>query len=347
MKNTRLPFVVFETTSECNQDCLYCYNIWKRPGDSERRSTGFRQTLGTLKSLFRQAEVSHVTFSGGEPFLSERFLELVLACRMRGKSVTIITNGTCASAEDYRSLKDIGVGVFELPLLSAHPEVHDRLTRSAGSWQKVTGSIDRIQELDIPVVAVIVLTTVNFPDLGDTLDFLKERGITRIMLNRFNVGGRGIREWRHLSLSKQELRRAFSLADRKAEEDQLSISANVCTPFCILTPKDYPHIRTVSCSPRIEQRPVTLDALGNIRLCNHSPTVLGNIHSTSLEQIFQSPYLRRFAQTVPKMCAGCEQFNECQGGCRAAGEQLWGSLDQGDPLLCYEELTAAQPRSSA
>ncbi len=333
MSNTRLPFVVFESTSECNQDCLYCYNIWKRPGDSEWGSAGFRQTLGTLKSLFRQAEVSHVTFSGGEPFLSERFLELVLACRMRGKSVTVITNGTCASAEDYRSLEEIGVGMFELPLLSVHSEVHDRLTCSPGSWRKVTESIDILRELDIPLVAVIVLTKINFPDLGQTLDFLKERGITRIMLNRFNVGGRGIGQWRRLSLSKQELRRAFSLADRKAEEDHLSISANVCTPFCILDPKDYPHIQTVSCSPRIEQRPVALDALGNIRLCNHSPTILGNIHSTPLEQIFRSPYLRRFAQTVPKICAGCEQFNECQGGCRAAGEQLWGSLDQGDPLL--------------
>jgi radical SAM protein with 4Fe4S-binding SPASM domain len=94
--------------------------------------------------------------------------------------------------------------------------------------------------------------------------------------------------------------------------------------------------RVPSCSPRIEDRPVTLDAVGNIRLCNHSPTVLGNIHDTSLEQICHSSHLTRFAETVPRMCAGCSRFDECHGGCRAAGEQLWGSLAEGDPLLHFD-----------
>lgn len=343
MKFVRLPHIVFETTSECNHNCRYCYNIWKRPGASAQKPIGFRQTLHTLKTLFRQAEVSHVAFSGGEPFMSERFLDLVLTCRMKRKSVTIITNGTHARKEDYRSLKEIGVGMIELPILSAQSEVHDRLTGRIGSWIKVMQSAAIVQELGLPLVAVVVLTRLNYPGIGETIDFLKERGITRIMLNRFNVGGSGIREWKNLSLSKQELGSAFSLVDAKAEEHHLSISANVCTPFCVLDPEDYPHIGMVSCSPRIEERPVTLDAAGNVRLCNHSPTVLGNIQKTSLHEILKNPYLSRFAQTVPGMCVGCAEFNKCQGGCRAAGEQLWGTLEEEDPLLHADRMTQGEP----
>ena len=336
MRTLRLPSVVFEVTPECNQDCRYCYNIWKRPGESAPEAPGFRQARRTLKALFRRAKVGHVTFSGGEPFLTERFLELVLACRLRRKSVTVITNGTCARQADYRSLKDIGVGLVELPVLSFRPEVHDCLTRRTGSWRKATASCALLQKLGVPVVAVVVLTTVNVGDLDGTLDFLKSQGVTRIMINRFNVGGSGIREWRKLSLPAEALRNAFSLAERKARDDGLSISANVCTPFCVLNPRDYPNIRMVSCSPRLEARPVTLDAAGNIRLCNHSTEVLGNIHKTDLEEILRSPYLERFAATVPAVCAGCAEYDRCLGGCRAAGEQLWGRPDRGDPLLTLD-----------
>jgi radical SAM protein with 4Fe4S-binding SPASM domain len=321
-------------------DCRYCYNSWKRPGELPQKPVGFREILRTMKILFRQAEVSHITFSGGEPFLTERFLELVLACRMRGKQVTIITNGTCAGEADYRSLKEIGIGLIELPILSYKAKVHDRLTRSPGSWEKVLKSIEILQDLDVPVVVVVILTKVNFQDLGETLDFLKARGINRVMLNRFNVGGSGIREWDKLSPSVEQLRRTFSLAEAKLKELRLSITANVCTPFCVLDPKDYPRIGMVSCSPRIEERPITVNANGAVRLCNHSPTVLGNIHITPLQDIFRKSYLSRFAETVPRPCVGCSDFVKCQGGCRAAGEQLWGSLEAGDPICRLQGLTS-------
>ena len=297
------------------------------------KPVGFPGSLRTLKTLFRQARVSHVTFSGGEPFLSERFLELVLACRMRRKTVTVVTNGCCASEADYRSLMDIGVGLFEIPFLSRLPEIHDQLTRKDGSWKKALKSMEILKDLKASVVAVVVLTTVNFHDLGETLEFLKERGITQVMLNRFNVGGSGIREWKHLSLSPRYLKRAFAVAESKAVALQLSISANVCIPYCILEPHEFPHLIMFSCSSRIEERPITLDAAGNIRLCNHSPVILGNIHKVHLREILQNPYLSHFALTVPKTCIGCRRFSKCQGGCKAAGEQLWGNLEEGDPIL--------------
>jgi radical SAM protein with 4Fe4S-binding SPASM domain len=333
MSRVRLPHVVFEVTPDCNLDCRYCYNPWKRPGGSAPRAAGFHAAADTLKTLFRTAEVLHVTFSGGEPFLSERFLELVLICRMRRKTVTVITNGTSAAEADYRSLKDVGVALVELPILSRAPEIHDLLTRRPGSWLKATKSLEILLRLGLPTVVVVVLARPNAEDLRGCLAFLREKGVTRIMLNRFNVGGAGIREWESLSLSAREMRRAFKLADAAAADLDLSISANVCTPHCILDPADYPHIPMTSCSMEVDARPGTLDAAGNVRLCNHSPTVLGNIHRTPLRDILRSDRPTQFVQTVPKPCAGCELFSKCQGGCKAAGEQLWNSLDQGDPLL--------------
>jgi len=92
---------------------------------------------------------------------------------MRRKTVTVVTNGCCASEADYRSLMDIGVGLFEIPFLSRLPEIHDQLTRKDGSWKKALKSMEILKDLKASVVAVVVLTTVNFHDLGETLEFLK------------------------------------------------------------------------------------------------------------------------------------------------------------------------------
>ena len=67
--------------------------------------------------------------TGGEPFLSQRFHEIVLFCRMEGKSVTIISNGTQGSAADYRQLVRMGVGLFELPVYSVQADIHDRMVQ--------------------------------------------------------------------------------------------------------------------------------------------------------------------------------------------------------------------------
>ena len=114
--------VVFETTSKCNLNCQYCYNVHKMPGGPKGIVGGFSQAKKTLSRLFGKADVSSVTMSGGEPFLSERFLELALYCRMKSKQVVVITNGTVGTREDYRALIDIGVKTFELPLHSPTPE---------------------------------------------------------------------------------------------------------------------------------------------------------------------------------------------------------------------------------
>ena len=75
------------------------------------------------------------------------------------------------------------------------------------------------------------------------------------------------------------------------EKNKLSIimSSNVCTPLCFLNGKDHKNIMFTICSSSILEKPLTLDILGNMRICNHSPIVIGNIYKNSLDEIIKSP----------------------------------------------------------
>jgi len=282
-RRSRLESITFEITPRCNLRCRYCYNVWKRPNADPPFRTSYATAKSTLKRLFGMANIKHVTMTGGEPFLAERFAETVLYCRMKGKTVAIITNGNRASKQDLAVVHDLGVELFEIPLHSAHSEPHDWMTGVKGSWEKARQTLQQVVELRAVPVAVIVLTKANLHEVDDTLSYLGQMGIKRIMLNRFNIGGQGIVDADQLAPSVDELRWAFQTANKAANNYHLRITSNVCTPICVLDPRDYPAIGFSSCGSEPERMPVTVNAIGDVRLCNHSPVIVGNIFQTPMD----------------------------------------------------------------
>jgi radical SAM protein with 4Fe4S-binding SPASM domain len=334
MSKYSLPHIIFETTSVCNLKCRYCYNIWKIPGaNGFEQFNSYKQAKKTLKRLFKIADVSSVTFTGGEPFLAERFNELVLFTRLKNKSVTIITNGNGATKKDYKQMVDLGVSLFELPIHSPAAKEHDFMTNTPCSWQKSVNSVKELLELNAYVVAVIVITKANYHLIDETLRFIKSLGISRIMLNRFNIGGQGIAEKENLWLSHQEINEAYKVASETGRKENLLLSSNVCTPMCVLNPADFKNIGFTSCSADVSRRPLTIDIHGNLRFCNHSPTVLGNIFNDKLEKMLTSKEAQLWNDVTPEFCTDCNLYERCMGGCRAASEQLKMSLSAVDPIV--------------
>ena len=333
------PYIVFELTQACNLDCRFCYNIWKRPDAPahEHADWTYAQAKKTLARLFKTADVDHVSLTGGEPFLGERMAEIVLYCRMKKKSVSIISNGTVGNRETYRTLISLGVQLFQFPLHSDNPEEHDNMTRTDGSWKKSVESIKEVQSFGGLVAAVIVVTKINCASVRRPIELARKLGIRQILLNRMNIGGRAIEQMKEIAPDRVSLNRAFSEAEVvAARHPDLRISANVCTPQCILDPARYPHIRFSACAVSERKMPLTIDASGYVRVCNHSPVVLGNIYSSDLETMLSSSYMREWDTSVPEFCAGCVKFSACHGGCRAAAEQIGLPLSKPDPVVFYD-----------
>jgi len=328
-----LQSIVFEITSDCNLNCRYCYNIWKRPNNKQVSFNSYKNAKKTLKRLFKISDVNQIVMSGGEPFLGERFSELALYCRMNHKNVIIISNGNIGTKQDYSQLVKMGVTLFELPIHSYNSISHDYLTQVSGSWNKTVQSVKSLIELNANVVGVIVLTKVNHSEVEETLLFINKLGIKHVMLNRFNIGGKGISEQKNLLLNHKELQNAFRIANSYGKKLGLKISSNVCTPFCVIDPEDYNNIKMSSCAANVVNMPLTLDITGNMRLCNHSPVIIGNIFKNTLKDMLNSEYVKSWKDIVPDYCIDCEKYSKCLGGCRAASEQLGLTLKNVDPVV--------------
>jgi radical SAM protein with 4Fe4S-binding SPASM domain len=331
---TEIDHLVFEVTHQCNYTCKFCYNHWKANDITVDYTPGFTDLKATLVQLFKQVKVRHLAFTGGEPLLQKRLPELLLYCRMQGCKVTLLTNGFFVNNDLIEDVKTIGIHGIQVPLLSHLEVVHDGLTQFIGSWKKSVRAISQLRKANLPVSAIVVVTARNIEDIPATFSLIKELGVDRILLNRFNIGGLGLKFKNELWLYPQQVKRLFHLANDAAREFNLTVSSGVCTPICLVNPADYPNIRFSFCNTDITKRPLTIDYVGNVRFCNHSPENIGNIFETSFEQIVRNDQLI-YQKVVPGLCKNCQHFSLCNAGCRAAAQQTGSGFSFADPVLTH------------
>ena len=328
----RIDNLVFEVTGTCNQCCRFCYNYWRGAGTSIPAPDP-SLARKTLKRLLSQTSVGSLSFSGGEPLLLPNIHDLVLHARFKGCRVNVLTNGTLLTDDTLANFRSLGVGAIQIPLLSADASVHEFLTGLPGSWEKALGALRRTGEAGIGA-AVLVITRVNAPGIGETLPLLRDCGIRTVMVNRFNIGGNGIRNAGELVPDRKTLQEAFGAVEAfAAAHPSIRFVSGVCTPLCLLDTAPYPHIRFSRCSTDLSGRPVTVHYNGDVRFCNHSPRILGNIYSRPIGDILSDPETNAWYTPVPEACEKCALLSRCGGGCRAASEQVYGTFSAPDPIL--------------
>lgn len=328
-----LGHLVYELTEACNQNCRFCYNHWRPEGC---RPVDGRLAGRTLRRILSQADIGSVAFSGGEPSLLKNIHDLALKCRFKGSSVSVLTNGTLISEDDIVNFKSIGVGALQIPILSDDPAVHDSLTGVPGSWVKAVSSVKSVLGIlgSDHFTAVLIVTAVNAGTIKGTLELYRSLGIRSVMVNRFNIGGNGLKNRGELCLSREGLKAAFrTVSDFALDNPGMKFVSGVCTPLCVMDPLDFPGVKFSTCTPDLKNRPITISYTGEVRFCNHSPVVLGNVWERSLKEILEDRTVNARYSGVPEQCGQCALFARCKGGCRAASEQVYGTFDRVDPII--------------
>jgi len=334
MSRPRLQTIIFEVTQACNHACLHCYNYWNHPNWHGARLDGLTTDVRPLLAhVLDQVECTHVTLTGGEPLLREDLPEIVSFLSERGVAVNVISNGHRLTDSITVDLIQRGVSLFELPLLSYRREVHDALSGSAGAFDAVLAAIADIRYHQGQVVTVFVATRRNIADLYDTLKLAFAFGVRGVMLNRFNPGGRGAGHIDNLLPTVDEMRVALQVAETAAQEFHLPISCSIPIQPCLIDTSEYPHLGFGFCAAGSDRAYYTLDTAGNVRPCNHTPTILGNVWSEPFGDIIDATRLADFVAAVPAYCAPCARRDECQGGCKASAQVCYGDLRAEEPFL--------------
>ena len=323
---------VFEATLRCNFDCGHCYNVWKNGRSSPGGELPTEATLAMLDAMLTQTGARLVTVTGGEPLLRPDIFAIVDHLAARGAGVNFLTNGSLLDEAAIARLSET-VSLFELPLLSARRDVHDAMSGHTGAFDAVTLAIASLKAARQRVVSVFVATRDNAADWPAAAELAFALGVDGIMLNRFNPGGAGAARIDRLQLSPGELAGLLDQAEALVERFGLSIACSIPMPPCLLDHARWPRLGFGFCAAGGDKAYYTLDPLGNVRPCNHSPRVLGNIRSTPFAEMVGGEPMRQFMAARPAFCSGCGLEHTCQGGCKAAAEACFGDVSAADPFL--------------
>ncbi len=335
---------VFEVTERCQHDCMHCYNVWKNAAPYPRGELDTAATLDLLGRMLDATGASLVSLSGGEPLLRRDLDDIVAFLRDRGVAVNLISNGALIDAAAVGRLGG-RVAVWELPLLAADRDVHDRLSGAAGAFDRVTEAVSDLKLRGERVVTVFVATRLNLPGFAEALELAIALGADGLMLNRFNPGGRGREHIALLQPTPAELTRALDLAERVSRDYDFPVSCSIPMPPCLFATGRYERLSFGFCAAGTERAYYTVDPLGNVRPCNHSPTILGNLRRERFADLARGDCMRAFVAARPRFCEGCALADACRGGCKAAAEACAGSPAEMDPFLAAFQGEARPPRA--
>jgi len=118
MEIKKLSHIAFESYSECNLKCKYCYNHWKRDESEIPFVYSHKKAKKTIQTLYKQTDVKQISFTGGEPLLNPYIEELILIAKQHNSKVSVISNGNGRANLDYTFLKDLNVDLIMFPIHS-------------------------------------------------------------------------------------------------------------------------------------------------------------------------------------------------------------------------------------
>lgn len=334
---------VFEVTNRCNFDCLHCYNAWKNPGCSAAGELPTAETLDMLSKMLDETGASLVSLSGGEPMLRADIYEIVDFLVGRGVTVNLISNGSLLDESAAGRLSPDKISIFELPLLSVERKIHDQMSGFTGAFDLSTLAAANLKAAGQRVVCVFVATLLNLQTWRETAELAIALGADGIMFNRFNPGGKGAENIEALQASPQQLSEALDIAQEVAEHYQIPISCSIAMPPCLFDHSRWPNLGFGFCAAGTERAYYTLDPIGNMRPCNHSATVIGNIREQGFWDMVDSYKMKEFVAASPVFCSGCRLEKQCLGGCKASAEVCYGSLSKLDPFMNAFSSQASKP----
>ncbi len=139
--------VCYTVGLECNLNCKFCYEkevTYQDEFNEKDRVLLFKRILSMIPRW------SLLTFSGGEPLLSTKILE-IMQCAASRMKITLITNGTLLTEKHAKSLIKMGLGgIFGKGLISIDISVHgdshthNLLTGVEKSYEAAVEGIDRV-----------------------------------------------------------------------------------------------------------------------------------------------------------------------------------------------------------
>ncbi len=294
-------------TQACDLRCRHCYD--RSPRDVLPHDRALR-VLDDLHWFCRERRVrGHVTFTGGNPLLHPRFLDLYREAADRGFGLTVLGNPSPRdSIEALCAIRPPEVFQVSLEGLKEHNDA----IRGPGHFERTLEFLGLLRRLGVFSMVMLTLTRDNVDQVLPLAERLRPRA-DRFHFNRLSPVGEGA----NLPVVPRERYRAF-LEDylvAARENPVLGLKDNLLNPLRYQRGEPvFGGCTGFGCGAAFNF--VCLLPDGEVHACRKFPSPIGTLRVQSLAEIYDSPRAARY-RAGPSACRGCPVRPVC-GGCLAS-----------------------------
>jgi radical SAM protein with 4Fe4S-binding SPASM domain len=287
------------------------------------------QWRAIIKHLKKNTKVKNISVSGGEPLMYRDLIPLIKTVKSFGISVNLLTNGSLVTAKIADDLVSCGVNLFEVSIVAHNSRLHREIV-GTDNFEKVASGVRNIKKSGGSIVGVFVANSKNIGFYKEIVDYMIYLGCDALMFNRMNPACSA-----HLELipQKDELEEAIAYLDKFSQKYDFQVISSVPIPPCVVDMNKYKNIGHGYCPLGGKSSYYTIDFSGNVRVCNHSSEILGNLLDTDLRDILESDGVKRFKTEISQHCKSCDKVDICKGGCKAASLVCKGGYGCTDPFV--------------
>ena len=218
-------------TYTCPERCVFCSE-----GHRMEKYNAFPVTFGRVATVLRQqAErgVTNVHFTGGEPTIHPRFIDVLKLAKKLGMRTSIGTIGTRLADPEFAAA---ALPFLDEALFSIHgpdAETHNALTQRPWSFDKVTRAFQNCVSLKPEFGAFVntVVTRHNVDVLPDTAEMVDRMGAKLLIISNLTPEGAGFDTYEDLAVPLHTLSKVLPLVPPRVQSAVVRFFA---VPMCIL-----------------------------------------------------------------------------------------------------------------
>ena len=337
--------VLWDITTLCNQRCEFCYNA----AEAFTARQVPTDTTSRILHVLVNWGVKEIIYLGGEPLLHPSLPQLLQIGHSHKLCQRIITNGRALDMTMAPTFSDNDVEVG-ISLHGTIPKIHDKLTRTQGSYAKALDAIGNLHSADCRWYVQFTPTRFSNTLLQSATRLKKLFPRLRLIdINRLLPHGIGAESADTLFLSKQEW---WQCLKEIPVVKQMGIDVSIESfPHCWI--RNRAKEENLS-DEMIEQilgsiRPcfmginqIALTQKGEFKLCPGGSAFSKSILEVNPHFLWRHhPVLiaRRQFTFLPKQCVSfgsqraCKFFYRCCGGCKMANRLSSAQIPIADPLI--------------
>jgi MoaA/NifB/PqqE/SkfB family radical SAM enzyme len=269
---------MIELTYQCNLNCVFCYNN-KSASSRSLHLDNYFSLLHDLASM----QVLFLALTGGEPLCHPFFFEIAGMARKLGFVIRIKSNGLLIKGKVARRLKEeVNPLRIELSLHGATSRSHDQQTRVAGSFALLLNNVKEMRAIGLRPSFVSTLTSWNEAEIEEMFSLADKLGADLRFQGPVGPrGGSSPEDWQKNTLhpSAESWKTVGRMAGGRAERKGQHHLQTECG-------SDEKGVKQkIWCGAGSQE--ILIDPFGNVFPCLHLRWLAGNLHDSSISNIWQ------------------------------------------------------------